>query len=674
MKRIYFVLLCISIAILIYSRFDVWQTYQETKRESLAPVSKPKAIAQNAFGPCKDMRGQTQDAPEVAGLEPRVLIFSSDCRWLVSGNENGSIQVFDRESGRLIGENPGHSLRVARLAISPDDKYIFSSGQASGEVFVLALPSAQKIATIRSDDQAEQSLAFDLRRSLLITGGSQFLKGWSIKPDAAGRLSGIDQPVFSVRVKRVVTSLAVSADGRYIAAGQTGAIQLWEYSNDNSSQVNEIASRDLHELSDWVMGVAFSEDGKVIATGARDKKVEVWRVPTLEPVPQAAADPAKWDLFTDPWSFTAAPVRDYTGADKLSLVFKLHESTADRVYAAWAGRTIQHVTAQRGAVHAVGNSGGISFFDISSRNSQEPTMSIPSGTADASMIMLNYVTVPAPSLLVVKRGTAEISFIDLQNLKEVRKVESVTGPVSLQGTADGKLVAYSNAAEVGFIDLKTGVIRKLARPMWGKDQQLINLQIALSIDGAGIAAVFGEKLVVIRPDLHVTEVMNLPLMAVSFIAPLRTQNAYLVVGHDNSAMVGNGGVKVILPISLPIRTSFGNAVVISPDEQSIFVKHEGRICHYSLSANTSCSTVTASENDSNGVFDTDGKILAEGGNKKILRILNVTNGEEMFKMEGHVAEIRYVKLLGTKILSVDATGEVRVWAASDGRLVAKARL
>lgn len=673
MKRLHILILCLltSITVLAYRVFvrDALQPADiEVRVSTPNPNStrKPRKVIAEPFGPCRDMRGQLEDAPEIAGLEPTVMIFSSDCRWLMVGNENGSLQVIDRETGHLLGENPGHAMRVVRMVATPDDKYLFSSGQASGEIMVVSLPDARKIATINTDEQYEHALAYDPQRRLLITGGSQYLKGWHIRPDAAGRLPGIELPAFSVRVERVVKSLAVSPDGKHIAAGGTGTIQLFEAGTGESTQVREVGYLDSYQPKEWVLGVAFSDDGSVVAAGTRMKNIGVWRVPTLEPVPQGISSDVRWNVFTDPWRITVAPLRDYKGEDRNKLIFKLHDSTADRIYAAWAGSSLHNVTALRGEVFASGNSGWVSFFPM---GSTEATLSIPSATGGAKAMQLNFSAAPDVSMLAAKRRAAEISVIDLQTLKEVQKVESVVGPVSLRIAAESKLVAYSNDAEVGLVDPRTGGVRKVERPKWGKEQQLINLGISATLDESGIAAIFGDKLVEIRPDLKVTPIATLPLMGVGFIAPLRSRQAYLVSGPDKTIILGKGGIKM----HLPIQVNIGSAAALTPDEKILFAKFPDRICRYELSENTECKIVAQSKNDPHGSLDTDGSILVEGGRNKILRVLNAADGEEIRRMEGHAAEIVYVKLLGSRVLSADATGELRIWEINDGRLALKAR-
>src|SRR5215471_3766650 len=192
-KRLAFLIVLVGlgafVALGVYRRIMRAENPQSLQSQAAQPQRK-------AFGPCEDHRSGLAMAPAVAGLDPKVLAFSSDCRWIVAGNQNGSVQVLERESGRLRAEAPGFSFRVTHLLISADDKYLFASGQFSEEVQAWSLPDLARVATVPAGRATSSPLAFDPRTNLLFTGTSQDLKGWKIEPGGA---IAIGAPVFAAR-------------------------------------------------------------------------------------------------------------------------------------------------------------------------------------------------------------------------------------------------------------------------------------------------------------------------------------------------------------------------------------------------------------------------------------------------------------------------------------------
>ena len=68
----------------------------------------------------------------------------------------------------------------------------------------------------------------------------------------------------------MVTSVAFSPDGRRLASGsRDGTVKVWD-----AAEGRELLTLKGH--TDWVQGVAFSPDGRRLAAGGRDGTVTVW--------------------------------------------------------------------------------------------------------------------------------------------------------------------------------------------------------------------------------------------------------------------------------------------------------------------------------------------------------------------------------------------------------------
>ncbi|KAL7940608.1 WD40 repeat-like protein [Trichoderma barbatum] len=73
---------------------------------------------------------------------------------------------------------------------------------------------------------------------------------------------------------RRVWSVAFSADGRYLASGaDDNTIKIWDATAGKEQQT-------LQGHSDWVSSVAFSADGRYVASGADDNTIKIWDATT----------------------------------------------------------------------------------------------------------------------------------------------------------------------------------------------------------------------------------------------------------------------------------------------------------------------------------------------------------------------------------------------------------
>ena len=78
----------------------------------------------------------------------------------------------------------------------------------------------------------------------------------------------------------VVTALAIDPSGNYAAAaGDDHVIRIFSL-NDIASPFPQSALLDGHR--DWVQGIEFSPDGKLLATCAKDGKLQVWKRETVQ--------------------------------------------------------------------------------------------------------------------------------------------------------------------------------------------------------------------------------------------------------------------------------------------------------------------------------------------------------------------------------------------------------
>jgi WD40 repeat protein len=151
---------------------------------------------------------------------------------------------------------------VAALAYAPDGKALAAAGR--GEV--LLIDAAGEITQrVPAGGDRVTALAYSKAGTLAIAAGSA-AEGYQVRLIAGGKATT------AARHDDVILSLAFSPDGKLLAtAGYDRLIKLWDVAANKEVRV-------LRDHSDSVYAVAFSPDGKLLASGGADRAIKVWDV------------------------------------------------------------------------------------------------------------------------------------------------------------------------------------------------------------------------------------------------------------------------------------------------------------------------------------------------------------------------------------------------------------
>ncbi|AOX00430.1 hypothetical protein BJP34_14050 [Moorena producens PAL-8-15-08-1] len=204
------------------------------------------------------LQGYTADVTEIA--------FSPDGKQIISGSDDGTVRLWNTETGQLIHTLEGHTDDVNGIAFSPDGKQILS-GSYDDTLRLWDTETGQLIHTLEGHTSSVTEIAFSRDGKQILSGSfDNTVRLWDT---ASGQLIHTLEGHTSS-----VTDIAFSPDGKQIiSSSRDKTVRLWDTA---SGQL-------IHTLEghkDWVKAIAFSPDGKQIISGSYDYTLRLWDTET----------------------------------------------------------------------------------------------------------------------------------------------------------------------------------------------------------------------------------------------------------------------------------------------------------------------------------------------------------------------------------------------------------
>jgi WD40 repeat protein len=225
------------------------------------------------------------------GRQVLVTRFSPDGKILASGGADGALRLWDLATGKLRKELPSNLCieMVQGLAYTPDGKTLLSLSR--GAVWLWDPLTLAPLGSLTPPEAGHATaLALSPDGKTVAVGGSWGLRGFGF---AAAPIWFFDLPGRELTETLAqpegggVVSLAFSPDGRRLSAGdQAGQACLWTLETRKREPAapgkSPTPMKTIHLGAGPVWSVAYSPDGKLLATGGHNQAVDLWDAHTGE--------------------------------------------------------------------------------------------------------------------------------------------------------------------------------------------------------------------------------------------------------------------------------------------------------------------------------------------------------------------------------------------------------
>ncbi|MBK5260048.1 MAG: WD40 repeat domain-containing protein [Thermoanaerobaculia bacterium] len=212
------------------------------------------------------------------------VAISPDGQRIASGGEDKTVRMWRASDGGALHVMTGHTLNVWAVGFSPDGLHVGSSS-FDKTVKIWRTGTGALVRTLSGHEEAVVSMAFSPKGDLIASSGDDStVRLWRVKDGAqVAKMTGGSDHIYSV---------AFSPDGQWLASGgrEKGALgTLWKQIAgrrliSRSPTIRLWRVRDgkliqaLDDHTNDVWSVAFSPDGKWLASSSEDGSVKLWRL------------------------------------------------------------------------------------------------------------------------------------------------------------------------------------------------------------------------------------------------------------------------------------------------------------------------------------------------------------------------------------------------------------
>jgi len=197
----------------------------------------------------------------------------------VAGGADNRIRVWQVSESAAETTNPilsskfAHEGAILNLVFSSDGQTLLSSAD-DRTVKLWDVETGRRLYTLADATDVVTTLAFDPSgRKLSASGADKFIRTWRLDADGGTMIQAI------IAHEAEVTRIAYLPDGEHlVSAAADRTVKIWDLATGEARRV-------LPPQPDWVLGLAVSPDGKVLAVGRYDGSIGCYDTASGSPLP-----------------------------------------------------------------------------------------------------------------------------------------------------------------------------------------------------------------------------------------------------------------------------------------------------------------------------------------------------------------------------------------------------
>jgi WD40 repeat protein len=455
-----------------------------------------------------------------------------------------------------------------------------------------------------------------------------------------------------------VDGIAFSPDGKLLASGSAdNTIKLWD-------RMTEREVRTLTGHTGGVKAVAFTSDGQTLASGSIDGNIKFWDAATGRELRNLAGNGSVTNIAysSDGRRFAAGNM------EKVIKLWDLSAKAAPLTLTGHAG-LITIVAFSRDGRWLVSGSTDRTIRVWNAETGRE-VQTLTGHTDRITTVAFS----PDGRWLATAGLDAKVKLWKVGEWTEQQTPISVAGKMlALVFSPDSRtLISADVNKTIKLHDVETGrEVRTITATRSEEDDLLEAIAIAFSVDGRWMASSTGDKTIELR-DVetgHDVQSLTTHSYGVSTTAFSLEGHWFATGGKENTVKLWEvaSGREVY---TLEPQGGYVNTVAFSPDERMLASGSlSGLIVLWQVNTGLRIRNLQGHKGSVNSLaISPDGKWLVSGGIDATVRIWNVADGREIRPATNHAAEVNAVAFSpdGKWIVSGSADKTVKIWDATTG--------